>query len=277
MTDDYGFSYTVYCYEPSQDKWTTLPPLPVKYVGLGQVNGNLAAVGGYNKYNDVTNNVYTYDERAQKWRKTIPPMPTARWSPGVLSLQSVLVVAGGNISLYMSDCTAAVEIFKPDSSQWYKTDPLPTACRHISLVAIDSLCYALGGFDGSWFNSVHVFHAAFCKPVPADQTTESCKSCDTQSAWKTLPKTPTYGPSVAVLGGSLLAVGGKESSKGRADMKGVYVYSPSANSWIYVGDLPAPRSTTAVANLSSNEIIVVGGWDGERGVKTVYAGTLTFS
>ena len=146
MTDDNSGDSTIYCYDPSQDKWTTLPPLPVRCFGLGQVNGKLSAIGGYNKnLEEAVNNVCTYDERAQKWRKTVPPMPTARHTPGVLSLQSALVVAGGKLSLF--DHTAAVEIFKPDSSQWFKTDPLPIACRHISLVAINSLCYALGGFD----------------------------------------------------------------------------------------------------------------------------------
>ena len=38
--------YIVYCYDLSQDKWTTLPPLPVKLFGLDQVNGKLVAVGG---------------------------------------------------------------------------------------------------------------------------------------------------------------------------------------------------------------------------------------
>ena len=38
--------FTVNCYDPSKDKWTTLPPLSVKWFGLGQVNGKLVAVGG---------------------------------------------------------------------------------------------------------------------------------------------------------------------------------------------------------------------------------------
>jgi hypothetical protein len=36
--------YIIYCYEPSQDKWTTLPPLPVKYFGLSQINGKVIAI-----------------------------------------------------------------------------------------------------------------------------------------------------------------------------------------------------------------------------------------
>ena len=52
------------------------------------------------------------------------------------------------------------------------------------------------------------------------------------------------------------------------------MYSPSTNSWIYISDLPAPRSYTAVAVLSSTEVLVIGGWDDGR-VNTVYKGTLT--
>ena len=270
VTDGDDDQYIVYCYDPSQDNWTTLPPLPVRWFSLGQVNGKLVAVGGWKKSDvSTTNEVYTYDERSKKWKQTIPPMPTARHSPGVLSLQSALVVAGG------FPYTDAVKIFKADTSQWHTTDPLPTACCLISLVAIGNTCYALGGFKlPSYLNQAlyasvdDLLHNA----VPANQTTHSGSS-DTQSAWKTLPDTPTYEPAAAVLAGHLLAVGGVETSKGGADMKEVYTYSPSTNSWIYISDLPAPRCRAAVAVLSPSEILVIGGQCGRR-VNTVYKGTL---
>jgi N-acetylneuraminic acid mutarotase len=246
----------------------------VRRFGLGQVNGKLVAVGGEKKSyftgketNDI---VYTYDEQYQKWKQTIPPMPTATHSPGVLSLQSALVVAGGTASKLYSD---AVEVFKPDTSQWYRTDPLPTACNDISLVAIGSTCYVLGGYGISHLNQA--LYASvddlLGNAVPANQTTHSGSS-DTQSAWKTLPNTPNYRPDTAVLAGNLLAIGGKETSKGGAIKKEVYMYSPSTNSWNYISDLPAPRSSIGV--LSSTEILVIGGNDGGGRVNTVYKGTL---
>ena len=76
-----------------------------------------------------------------------------------------------------------------------------------------------------------------------------------------------------MLAGKLLALGGNETSKG-ADRKEVYMYSPSTNSWIYISDLPAPRSDTAVAVLSSTEILVIGGLVDRDKVNTVYKGTL---
>ena len=92
-----------------------------------------------------------YNERSQKWKHNlVPPTPTARHSVGMLSLQSVLVVAGGDRTI--STCIAAVEIFKVDTSQWYRTDLLPTACCNVSLVVICNTYYALGGYKDSYLN-----------------------------------------------------------------------------------------------------------------------------
>ena len=182
-------------------------------------------------------------------------------------------MAGG----YTSTFSNAVEIFKPDTSQWYRTDPLPTACNNIPLVAIGNICYALGGWNASSLNQA--LYASvddlLGNAVPANQTTHSGSS-DTQSAWKTLPNTPTYDPAAAVLAGNLLAIGGQETSGlVGAAKKEIYMYSPSTNSWIYISDLPAPRSSTAAAVLSSTEVLVIGGWGGDdRSTNTVYKGTL---
>ena len=246
-------------------KWTTLPPLPVRWFGLGQVNGTLATYGGEKKKDSKqTNDVYMYNEQSNKWKRTLLPMLTARYATSVLSLQSELVVAGGSTgTLGDLQRNNAVEIFKPDAFRWYRTYPLPVACCDVSLVAVGNKCYALGGYNGSHLNQAlyasvdDLFHNA----VPANQTTHSGSS-DTQSAWKKLPNTPTYQPAAAVLAGSLLAIGGQETSIGGADKKEVYMYSPSTNSWIYISDLPAPQSRAAVANLSSTEILVIGGYKG---------------
>ena len=198
--DDDG-EYIVYCYDPSQDQWTTLPPLPVKYFSLGQVSGKLVAVGGQKSAAfSESNEVLTYDEQRKIWKKTIPPMPRARSSPGVLSLQSALVVAGGYRSVLFG---SNVEVFRADTLQWYGIDPLPVSCNVITLVTIGNICYGLGGYDGSHLNQA--LYASIDdllgNAVPANQTTHSGNSgsSETQSAWKTLPNTPTYRPAAAVL------------------------------------------------------------------------------
>ena len=119
---NFNHEYIVYCYDASQDVWSALPPLPVRFFGVGRLNSTLVAVGGTKMnikrmYKGASNEVYTYKEQLQQWEQTIPPMSTARQSPGVLSLKSALIVANG----YTSDNTFAnmVEIFQRSTSQWY--------------------------------------------------------------------------------------------------------------------------------------------------------------
>ena len=58
-------------------------------------------------------------------------------------------------------------------------------------------------------------------------------------------------------------------------MKEVHIYSPSTNSWIYISNLPIPRSKNAVTVLSSTEILVIGGSIGSVNVNTIIKGTIT--
>jgi hypothetical protein len=266
--------YIIYCYDPSQDKWTTLPPLPVRWFGLGEISGKLVAVGGRKKLdNRATNEIHSYNDRTHKWKQTIPPMPTARWSPGVLSLQSAaILVAGGRYA--QSSYTEAVEIFSAKTSHWYRTDPMPTPCSSIALIDIGSTCYALGGYKYLSRLNQALFAPIddlFRNAAPANQSGSS----DTRSAWKTLPSLPSSQPAVGMLNGNLLALGGKGSSSGR-NRREVCMYLPLNNSWVYFTNLPAPIFGTAVAVLSSTEILMIGGEGNENRLDTVYKGVLAF-
>ena len=232
------------------------------------------AVGGVKKSSGRrSNDVFTFDEKSSRWEQTIPPMPTARDSPGVLSIQSALVVAGGESSF--AKYTDTVEIFKFGTLQWYSTDPLPTPCSDISLNVIGNKCYAVGEFKYSSLDQVFYTSTEdlIQNAVTANQDSTLC-SADSQSAWKTLANPPTSGSAAAVLAGGLLVIGGRATSEGGVVKKDVNIYSPSTNSWIYISDLPEPRFNTAIAVLSSTEILVIGGRHGGCKVNTVYRGTL---
>ena len=113
------------------------------------------------------------------------------------------------------------------------TDPLPTSCCNISLSVTNNTCYAIGGYDGSVLNQALYapIDDLFSHAVPAivNQTTPS-DSSGTQSAWKTLPNTPTWFPVAGVLAaGSLFALGGRKTPERRADKKEIYVYSCSSS------------------------------------------------
>ena len=267
--------HIVHCYDQSQDTWAVLPPLPVQHFGLGQINEKLVTVGGFAQ--SSTNILHTYDEVSCKWEQTFPSMPTSRCSVNVLSLQSALIVAGGikpdNI------CTNAVEILKLDVMQWCRAAQIPVACADISLVAIGGICYALGGSYGIKNDAIFLRQVLYASiddllssALAIDETVH-CSAIDPGMIWKHLPDTPRYVPTAAVLAGRLLAIGGGDQPRGGTDMKEVYMYSDTAKCWMYINDLPAPRSDMAIVALSATEILVIGGYN-EEYVNTVYKDTL---
>ena len=272
--------YVVYCYDPQRDKWSTLPPLSVRYFGLGQIDGELVAIGGVKKGADVpTNEVHVYDAALERWKQIITAeMPSIRAFPSVVSLQLGLIVAGGLIELYDDDYTDVVEIFQADTSQWYKTDPLPKVYSYLSTVAVGNMCYGLG--ESKHSDQERVLYASIDdlirNAVPANKTSlDDASDCVFQSVWKKLPHTPSYQPVAASLDDHLLAIGGWQTSKAGARKKEVYAFSPSMNSWVHISDLPAPRTSVSVVVLSRTEILVIGGHGGDDNrVSTVYKGTL---
>lgn len=268
--------YLVYCYNPSQDQWFTLPPLPVRYFRLGEVEGKLVAIGGLSKATrEYCSTVHSYDEALRKWQQVLPPMPTARHTPVVVSFKSALVVAGGTKEgeVYAS----AVEIYLTKTSQWFKTDPVPAPCQGMSAAATENALYAVGGYchpsflNQSWYASVdELLHNA----VPASQAVHRTRSRSYHSAWKILPNTPFYTPATAVIAGSFIVIGGYNTPQGDGTQNEVYMYSSSAKCWIHVSKLLEPRSNATAAMISPTEILIIGGWhNGPQ--NTVYKGTLT--
>ena len=277
--------YKLHCYDPSQNKWTTLPTHPVCYFGLGEVKGELVTVGGLKRTGDgeyvATNDVYVFDESTQKWKQSIPPMPTARHSPAVLSHPSCLVVAGGITSREYTD---TVEIYNINTSQWSRTDSLPQACSNSKEAVYNNMGYLMGGFNGGkLFNTVYTasIDKLISNAVAVDQPTDDSNSTDNATeddlAWKVVANTPDYGPSAVVMSGMVLAIGGTESSDiiSTEPTKAVYVYSQSMDSWFHIGDLPTPVYNAAISSLSPTEFIIIGGCDeNNKNISTVHKVTL---
>ena len=263
--------YRVFCYSPSEDTWTTLPPCPVRWFGLRQVRGKLVTVGGKKKSDGKnTNEVYEFDEVTQTWKLSIPPMPTARHSPAVLSHHSALIVAGGYTRLTY---TTAVEVFREETSQWHTTEPLPFRWSAASSLLINNRWYLLGGAaEGErCSNRALCAHVDLLLQRTLDGNRASTDSNGT--VWEVLPNTPLYGPAAATFGTSLLAVGGITPSSITNPQVTVDVYFPCTNTWIHISDLPAPLVCAATAMLSPTELLVIGGWNKGR-LNKVYKGLL---
>ena len=56
--DGYDTEYLIHEYHPIQEKWSTLPPAPVCWFGMGELNRNLVLVGGKTVEGFVTEKVH---------------------------------------------------------------------------------------------------------------------------------------------------------------------------------------------------------------------------
>ena len=87
-----------------------------------------------------------------------------------------------------------------------------------------------------------------------------CTAVKPLSGRKTLPDTPLKVSAAASLSGNLLTVGGYNVST--PSSSAVYIFLSLTNSWVRVttGDhLPKPRYNCTAVQLSSNQLLVVGG------------------
>ena len=270
--------FRVFCYSPSEDTWNTLPVCDVRWFGLSQVRGKLVTVGGRTiSGNKLCNEVYEFDEVTHSWKRSIPPMPTARSSPAVLSHHSTLTVAGGHTGVIS---TSVVEVFREETSQWHTTEPLPFRWDSPSSLLIDNRWYLQGGrahgSDCMYSNRAMCAHVDLLlqKALPRDQASTDSDSTN-NSAWEVLPNTPHYTSAAATFGAALLAVVGTTSTNYPFNTQtAVHVYSPYTNAWIHISDLPAPRMGTATAMLSPTELLVIGGWYNRSIQNSVYKGLL---
>ena len=279
--------YNIHCYNPLQDKWMTLPPSNVRHFGLGQINRELVTVGGIEGTDRLTHSqsIHKFEEHSQTWKKSIPPMPTARYNTTVLSHPSCLVVAGG-VKYPENSNLDTVEIFNINTSQWSQTDKLPIACCQLSGVVSKDMVYLVGGRDDKQRQNKTItasINELLSNAIPVTQPNEEQRAnvsqeCD--SAWNEVANTPAYFPLAVTASDMVLAMGEFRSSdfSEYQPVKGIYAYSTSMNSWIQIGDLPAPVTCMAVAALSPTEFVVIGGLNEDKTrLKTVYKGNLNIT
>ena len=258
-------SHDVLRYQTRNDQWSVLPPCPLRRFGLGQLSGKLITVGGKDRVGATVNHVYTYVQESQQWEKSIPPMPTPRQWPAVITYNSSIAVCGGTKG------ERVVEIFNNDTAQWYTAAPLPVARMYKKFTIISYSCYMGGGMLTST-------RSIMCASLPvlfqSSSPHEQQTSAHQRSIWTILPDMPLHHSTLANIGGALLALGGFESTSSPPS-DDIQSYSSSTKAWLEIANLPQACSSATAELLPSGEVMLIGGWDSkENWSKDVYTGTL---
>ena len=249
VTESYDDDYIVYIYDKLENIWSLLPRCSVRWFCMETFKSKLITVGGRGQDESPTAKVFMLSADSQRWEEYITPMPTARHSSSIVAMATSLIVAGGTVfvgSELLATSTTTVEIYSDSTSQWYTADPLPAPHCSMSSVVRDDLCYFMGGTDCYRASLSSLIERATSPPVSA------------QPLWKTLPPMPLKYCSAVCLNGCLMTVGGKNSD----DQISPDVYVFLDDKWVRLvnSNMPTERMSCCTASLSSEEVIVIGGW-----------------
>ena len=83
---------TVQVYNVLTKKWSTLPPSPYSRSGATIIKDQLTLIGGEDTHGTTSKPVTWTGE---EWLELYPPMHTARYHPGVLAIEDLVIVSGG--------------------------------------------------------------------------------------------------------------------------------------------------------------------------------------
>ena len=269
---------TVMVYSLQTRTWRTLPPYESRFFGMAVVNNQLVLVGGMSpSTHQMTNVLGLWDERSQTWTHPFPAMPTARDLLSVISYQEWLVTAGGRDGI--GSCLNKVELLDTLSGQWYEGSPLPKVCSDMSSAISGNMWYLSGGYsvaspkrpgDEARYSEDEsdVFGVSLDVLISqAVSQSAGTTSPRTPSPWQTLTELPVTLSTALIIRGSLLTVGGVDSTA-------IHLYQPSRRSWVKVGDLPTHQEQCACIVLSSGEIFVAGGRSGLFSTRSVDIATI---
>jgi N-acetylneuraminic acid mutarotase len=228
-----GTSYiaTVEMYDPSIDKWSTMPDMPMSRAPAAAVyNNKIYVIGG----GDI-GTVQEYDPGANTWiDKT--PMPTVR-GPAVTMIGSIIYAIGGYNSITGSLGTN--ESYDPSTDTWSSLADM-TARNSTPVAAAGGKVYAFGG--------------EYWPSTPLNLVEEYDPLGNAWATKTVLPTARTRAAAVTV-NRKIYVIGGTDDV---IDLAKVDLYDPSSDTWTAKTAMPTARSGSGIAFVNG-KIYVFGG------------------
>ena len=241
----------VYMYDVTTDCWDKLPS-PFQYYGVPHIiGGKLCIIGGRSCATyERTNQVVTFDESTYSWMFCYPNLCLARSGPGVIThLEHVIVAGGANGNDDYYTVLDDIEVLNwIENSHWRKASvrlPVPMFNLKMTIFADSIFIVGYGNASRMWekgvfkipINSVTI---SYDKDTQWSQVTES-------SQWNTSPLLNSSPP---------LIIGGHDGRRTTADIR---IYDTNSAAWKPIDSLKKSRGSVAVAMVSDNAIVVMGG------------------
>jgi N-acetylneuraminic acid mutarotase len=224
-------------YDPETDEWTSVESLNKPRFGMASCvyNNKIYTFGGHGGPGPRPGQktVEAFDPIAGEWISDLEDMPTARWEPECVLVDSQIYVIGGFYhSNASTGASAEVEAYNPKTDSWTVKAPLPEKRAAGAVASLNGKIYYIGG------NTPSV--------PPLKNIWEYDPELD---QWYILPDMPfgwTVMSSCVVDDEIFLMTGSKVSYPFGDDFREVYTYkiNDSVPRTAYVPDIPANIENT---------------------------------
>ncbi len=244
-------AFIVMAYNTKSCQWHTLPSYSTRFFAMTTINNKLVVVGGSNRDGSDSSELGEWQPDSNQWTHPFPPMSTPHFVHSSTSYKHWLVVAGG----YHGVCLhASIEVLDVSNMQWFTGPSTPTPWGSMKSTTIGDTWYFMGGECEGVDWSPDVYSVSL-------EALVSHSSSHSSNIWNKLPSLNCTQTCPLNIGGSLLAVGGRDM-KSETPMSTIQRYVFETNTWVQAGQLPhAVRTCTCI--MTSDKVHVMGGDDGK--------------
>ena len=190
----------------------------------------------------------------------LPPMPTGRDWPAVVSHDNLLLVTGG-MAEDGSTLLNTTDVLDLTTMKWTTPQglslPIPLWQHHLALCG--EYLYLVGGAMVRPVQSAKDINSQAWRVKWSDvkQTAAPQHSQPQRGVWTRIADPPTLFSTAASCGGTLYTVGG--ATRDWKPISTVYTYDTARNQWVSVGNMSMGRAWHCAVPLSSTSMFVAGG------------------
>ena len=247
--------WEVRVYSLIEKHWTNLPP-PLQYFSsCALVNNHVTLIGGRDVSSDeVVNTLSTWYEDEGRWKQVLPPMPTGRVYPTIISRDNLLLVTGG-VTEGDSTLLNTTDVLDLTTMKW--TTPkgldLPVPLRQHHLTLCGEYLYLVGraithtltesfntqetteqkhntkmrAWRTKWVN---------VKNIHRPQSTLSPRQ-EQESVWSEIPDPPVSHHRLSENPPAACSSATKQDTR----PKDIFTYDENLNDWTHLGQLTGGR------------------------------------
>ncbi|MFC0435626.1 carboxypeptidase regulatory-like domain-containing protein [Kutzneria buriramensis] len=213
-TDGFAPSNGAYVYDPTNNAWSALAPLPeaVSAAKAEFVGDTLFVVGGWNQLGSTSAHTYAYNVTANSWSR-VADLPAAVSAAGSAVVAGQLYVVGGCTTSQCTPMSTAVYSYDPGNNSWTKQPDYPTGAAFIACGGVAASVVCAGGIGNGALTKTYSY-----TPGSGSWTQRADLPVD---AW---------GAAAASANGHLEVVGGAVNNGAEISNQG-YEYDPAGNAW----------------------------------------------